>query len=77
MLNPLGTYETDQCEPCKRHGWTCVRRKPRKNPIQFRPGSRAKYDQAFAPDQVWVKLGRRSGKFFIGQAARKEKATRI
>ncbi|KAE8327718.1 hypothetical protein BDV39DRAFT_214905 [Aspergillus sergii] len=56
------TYETDQCEPCKRHNWTCVRRKPRKNPIQFRPGSRAKYDQAFAPDQVWVKLGRRSAR---------------
>ncbi|KAK6819884.1 hypothetical protein RU639_007076 [Aspergillus parasiticus] len=56
------TYETDQCEPCKRHNWACVRRKPRKNPIQFRPGSRAKYDQAFAPDQVWVKLGRRSAR---------------
>ncbi|KAE8377087.1 hypothetical protein BDV26DRAFT_293514 [Aspergillus bertholletiae] len=56
------TYETDQCESCRRHRWTCVRRAPRKNPIQFRPGSRAKYDQAFAADQVWVRLGRRSAR---------------
>ncbi|GAB1206777.1 hypothetical protein APSETT445_005477 [Aspergillus pseudonomiae] len=62
LVSPRGTYETDQCEPCQRHSWTCVRRNPRKNPIQFRPGSRAKYDQAFAPNQVWVKLGRRSAR---------------
>ncbi|KAE8153510.1 hypothetical protein BDV25DRAFT_149273 [Aspergillus avenaceus] len=54
------TYESDECQSCQRHGWTCVRRNATRGPVQFRPGSRAKYDQAFASDQIWVKLGRKS-----------------
>ncbi|KAB8228946.1 Zn(II)2Cys6 transcription factor [Aspergillus alliaceus] len=64
------TYNADRCEPCKRYGWTCVRRNSAKKPIQFCPGSRAKYDQAFSPDQVWVKLGRRSARLrFVDETA--------